>query len=138
MGDWRIIQITGTCAQRHIKILDSRIRCPDSAHTPRDSERWNDFVEGPLSMHPKGNHLPGSRYVDWVRKTIDYCGLCFERNYTLDDIEHFLWKLAGIAPSLCLKVHCGGDFQNPECIATFHLIDGHVSRLKPEIVWLPV
>ncbi len=46
------------------------------------------------------------------------CGNCFERDFGVEDIADHLRILAGVAPSLSLKVHCGDDWEAVGCIAT--------------------
>lgn len=54
------------------------------------------------------------------------CGNLAERDYTVADVAEVLVELAGLAPSLRVKVHCGGDNETTGCVATIAVADGTV------------
>lgn len=56
-----------------------------------------------------------------------------ERGYDTADIASTLVDLMAVAPSLELKVHCGGDYESTECVATVTAFGGVASVGVPEI-----
>lgn len=74
---------------------------------------------------------------NWASETINAIGNLIERNYTVDDVAEALKRLAGVAPSLAVKVHCGGDWESLDCVATVTLVDNEVTVGSPEMLKIP-
>jgi hypothetical protein len=64
---------------------------------------------------------------------IDIVGNLAERDYSIEAVAKQLEKLAKIAPSLRVKIHCGGDYESTVCINTVILENGVVEIRQPEI-----
>jgi len=116
MGNWRTVQIEGTCAATDIAALRQYLAagCEDP--------RW-----GPL-------HCGGACGLpNWADEEINVCGNLGERGFTPEDLRDELLKLCGVAPSLAVDVHCGGDYEDTKCVATVHLERGRSVVLDPQI-----
>jgi hypothetical protein len=68
----------------------------------------------------------------WPAETVSRCGNLHERNYSVQDVARALEALVHVAPSMLLKVHCGGDWESEECVATISVGEGLVVVGKPE------
>jgi hypothetical protein len=123
MGNWRTVIVEGTCAEHDVaplrEFLDGDWRGPkgDAALTSY----------GPLTMST-GLCALGK----WPAATILASGNLAERDYTPEDVAEHLRRCAEVAPSLTVKVHCGGEWEADECVATVHLHDGVVHIGPPE------
>jgi hypothetical protein len=124
MGNWRTVNITGTIDERHIGPL--RARLAYDYDTPGGFDNF-----GPLSFSPERPSLCG--LGDWVRPVVNACGNLAERDYSVGDVAGELEKLVVIAPSMLLKVHCGGDWESGECVATISVGEGIVATGPPEV-----
>ncbi len=69
----------------------------------------------------------------WAAKTIDASGNLAERDYSVESVAKTLEDLAKVVPSLAVKVHCGGDYEDKTCINTITLADGKATIGKPEV-----
>jgi hypothetical protein len=123
MGNWRTVNITGSVDPAGVPVLRARLTydmCGD------------DFgAFGPLSFDPS---TPGLCSLgDWVRPVVSACGNLAERDYTVADVAAVLVELAALAPSLRLKVHCGGDWESTACVATITVENGGVTVGPPEV-----
>ncbi len=117
MGNWRTVQIVGTCGEQDIPALSNALT------VDRDYKNFH------CLSHTGG--LAG--LPDWARTKFDCVGNLAERDYDVEDVARQLGKLAAIAPSLTLKIHCGGDYEDKQCIATIALANGQVAIGEPEI-----
>jgi hypothetical protein len=68
----------------------------------------------------------------WPAETVSRCGNLHERDYSVRDVAKALEVLVHIAPSMLLKVHCGGEYESGECVATISVGEGLVVVGKPE------
>lgn len=121
MGNWRTVVVIGTVDKSEVEALQQRVTYTDAD--------WNNF--GPLSYNPQRPSLFGLCY--WVGPTIVAAGNLAERDYSVERVADELTKFLAIAPSLNLKVHCGGDWESEQCIATITVEDGVVEIGKPEV-----
>ena len=85
---------------------------------------------GPLSFNPERPGLCG--LGDWPAERVDRCGNLAERDYSVEDVAEELRRLVHIAPSMLLKVHCGGEYESEECVATISVGEGVVAVGGPE------
>lgn len=124
MGNWRTVEMHGACPADQVESLRKYITLP-----PR-VEDWNsDFQEGPLSF--MGISLCG--LGDWPAEAINAYGNLFERDYAVEDVAAHLMRIVdNAAPGLTLTVHCGGDNESKECIATIEVADGEVEICAPK------
>lgn len=72
---------------------------------------------------------------NWAAEQIDVVGNLAERNYGPDAVAAALTTLKTVAPSLRVKVHCGGDYEDPDCVATVTLADT-ASVGPPEVTYV--
>ena len=122
MGNWRTVNIVGRCDEKDVLKLKDVISWDISG----DSEFY------PLS-HTKGIcSLPM-----WALKNISVVGNLAERDYSLKSVAECLDELLLIAPSLDVVIHCGGDYESMDCIATIKIIDDKSTICDPEIDSLP-
>jgi hypothetical protein len=70
---------------------------------------------------------------DWTAETVQACGNLSERDYTVEDVAQTLRQMAAVVPSLQAKVHCGGDYESEDCVATITVTDGVVSVGPAEV-----
>lgn len=73
---------------------------------------------------------------DWPALRMDVVGNLPGHGYTIDEIAEVLLWAAAFAPTLTLKVHCGGDHEDPEVVATITVEDLEVTVGPPEIARL--
>lgn len=125
MGNWRTVNITGAIAEAEIPALRERLGY---------SHRRGFLSEqqfGPLSFNIDKPSLCGIN--DWVRPQVSAVGNLAERDYTPEDVRDELQELLAIAPSMMLTVHCGGDYESEECVATIRTGEGLAVLLPPEV-----
>lgn len=123
MGNWRTVNIAGSVEPADVPAL--RARLTYDLH-------GGDFRSfGPLSFDPSTPGLAG--LGDWVSPQISACGNLAERDYSVADVATVLAELATLAPSLRLKVHCGGDWESTTCVATITVGSGGVAVGPPEV-----
>lgn len=120
MGNWRTVMISGSVAADEVPALLAAVR-----YTDKD---WDNF--GPLA-YGQTPSLCGLH--DWVRPTVQAAGNLAERDYGPEDVAEHLRKLLAVAPSLRVKVHCGADWEKPECVATVTVSRGAVTVGPPEV-----
>jgi hypothetical protein len=121
VGNWRTVNMGGTVNADEVPALRARLTYADDA--------WDNF--GPLSFAPDRPALCG--LGDWVKSVVDVRGNLAERDYGVADVATVLAELAELAPSLRLKVHCGGDWESAECVATITVRDGGVAVGPAEV-----
>lgn len=124
MGDWMTVTIVGS--------ID-----------PAEAEPARGFIDvGPMEAGWKGFHclcyygpsLCGlGQWIPAEGGQIQAVGNLSERNYGTDDIAEVLTKLVELAPSLELKVHCGGPYESKDCTATVTAHEGKVTVGPPEV-----
>lgn len=122
MGNWRRVRIVGTCAPAEVSAL---LEATAEPNLEDRSERRE------YHCLTRGSGIMGLH--DWPAEHMDVTGCLAERDYTVDDVAARLTKLLAVAPSLTLRVHCGGDYESEECIATIVVGDGTVLVGNPEV-----
>lgn len=120
MGNWRTVQIVGTCAAAEVPALGRAL------NPGPDYRNFHCLVNGGLFGLP-----------NWAAEQISVIGNLAERGYDPDAVARTLTKLAAVAPSLAVKVHCGGDYEAAECVATVTLAGGVATMGPPEIAAIP-
>jgi len=126
MGNWRTVWIVGTVS-------------PDEVNPLRDKCFFDVGFGGHGEYHCLSFTIPCSccGIDDWVAKKMNRVGNLAERDYAVEDVAKKLEELVKVAPSLDIKVHCGGDFEDKKCVATIIVKDGKVTTVKPEVEILP-
>lgn len=125
MGNWRTVNITGTMSEHDAGMLREYLGYTHDLDDPAFSRF------GPLSFNRQQPGIFGLN--DWVSPSVSACGNLAERDYSVEDVAEELRKLVAIAGTLLLKVHCGGDYESDECIATISVGEGLVVVGKPEV-----
>lgn len=127
MGNWRTCRITGT------------MTAADAARL-RELLDWGDYVSDRHDVPHKAECLsfssatPGLRGLGaWPAERMDRCGNLHERDYSVQDVAEALRVLVRLTPSMLLKVHCGGEWESDECVATISVGEGLVAVGKPEV-----
>lgn len=121
MGNWRTVNIVGQVAEAEVAALRAAL--------VYDLDNWDNF--GPLAFAADRPGLAG--LGDWVRPRISAHGNLAERDYSVEDVAEALRRLLLVAPSLDVRVHCGGDWESEECVATVTASGGQV-RVGPPLV----
>ncbi len=121
MGNWRTVKITGTCPPEQVEALKSAL-AQDSAYSKY----------GPLVY---SQSLCGLGL--WPAKVIDASGNLYERDFSVEDVADHVRELLVVAPGLTLKIHCGGERESKEVIATITVADGAVTIGPAEQAELP-
>lgn len=130
MGNWRTVNITGTMSERNATVLREYLGYPGYWHRDRhDHPAWQHF--GPLSFCRDQPFLAG--IGDWPAPAVNRAGNLAERDYDVEDVAATLRELLPLAGTMLLKVHCGGDWESLECVATISVGEGLVAIGKPEV-----
>lgn len=117
MGNWRTVNITGTCSESEVGKLRNFLAADYG------DPNWNCLMNGGLCG--LGN---------WASTRISAIGNLGERDYSPEDVEDALGDIRQLAaPSLRCKVHCGSDYEDLNCVATVICDDRGVRVEKPEI-----
>lgn len=116
MGNWRTVHIQGTCDAAEVPALRAAIR-------------WGESMEGFHCLTDTGGVMGLN---GWAAETIDAQGNLAERGYSVQQVADTLATLSKVAPSLRVKVHCGGDYEDTKVVATITLADGLVVVGPPE------
>jgi hypothetical protein len=128
MGNWRTVTIVGTIDPADVPAAR------DFVDIGRDN--WDRFhclcYTGP-SLCGLGRWIPVAPPPDGSVVAIEAFGNLSERDYGVDDVAEVLGRLVNVAPSLTLKVHCGGEWESTTCSATVTVQDGVVSVGDPEV-----
>lgn len=90
---------------------------------------WERF--GPLSFNRRSPSLCGLN--DWPAPAVNRSGNLAERDYSVESVAECLRELVKVAPSMLLIVHCGGERESTECVATIRVGEGLVAAGKPEV-----
>ena len=127
MGNWRTVNITGTIARQ--SEVDALRKHLDYGNPGYENGDYSHF--GPLSFNTARPGLTGLGC--WPALRIARRGNLAERDYSVKDVAETLRELVLIAPTMLLKVHCGGDYESDECVATISVGEGLVAIGKPEV-----
>ena len=117
MGNWRTVRVVGTCAD----ITDQgRLRAALAVDYMDDS--WDCLCSGGLCGLP-----------NFGKAEFDVTGNLAERDYEPESVAEHLLKLAKVAPSLECVIHCGGDYEETNCIATVVCVGGETKVTPPMV-----
>lgn len=125
MGNWRTVNVKGSMTREDVAALRAYL---GYSFTPGD-EAMGRF--GPLSFARAQPSICGLN--DWPAETMDRAGNLAERGYSVDAVAEHLRELVDIAGSMLLVVHCGGEYESEECVATIRVGEGLVAVGKPEV-----
>lgn len=112
MGNWMTVNIVGTIAPDDLPAAKAFV------NTGGDHNRHNPLCNYGFSV---------CGLDDWTAEQVQACGNLSDRDYTVEDVAEALRLMVVVVPSLALKVHCGGDYESEDCIATVTVADGVVS-----------
>jgi hypothetical protein len=121
MGDWMSVSVAGSI---------------DPAEAPAAAAFID--IDGDFKkfhcMCFYGPSLSGlGRWIPQQGGQIEAVGNLSERNYGAEDVAEVLRQLVAIAPSLSVKVHCGGEYEDKTCTATVTAHEGQVTVGPPEV-----
>lgn len=125
MGDWRRVQVIGTCGAADTSKLKAHLNCTNHM----DDSMWDRF--GPLSHAGTLGAVP-----NWAREQFDAIGTLAERGFSPEEVKEQLEKLVEIAPSLKCRIHVG-ELTTAKCEATVVVVDGKVEVCDPEVEEVP-
>jgi len=117
VGNWRTVHLQGTCDALEVNALRQAIVTDDKL----------------TNFHCLTGGMGLMGLPVWAAENIDVIGNLAERDYSINDVADALKELALAAPSLKLKAHVGGDYEDPTCIGTVTLAGGEVTQGEPEI-----
>lgn len=132
MGNWMTVTIEGSidpadagAARAFVDITDGTRRFVN--HMDVDWDRFHCLCFCGPSLQGLGLWIPeaGGEFRA--------VGNLAERDYGPESVAETLRGLVAVAPSLRLKVHCGGDYESTDCVATVTVADGTVSLGSPEV-----
>jgi hypothetical protein len=125
MGNWRTVNIVGTMSAEHA----ARLR---EALDYGDYTRMGKMPPGVDCLAFSSVHPGLCGLGAWPAETMNRCGNLHERGYSVEDVAAALRVLVESAPSMLLKVHCGGEYESETCVATISVGEGLVVVGKPE------
>lgn len=128
MGDWMTITMAGAVAADQVEPLRARLRYW-YAEPGQPEYDWSRFT--PLSYNETRPGLCG--IGEWPAETVQARGNLAERDYSVQDVADCLTELVQLAPSMTLKVHCGGPYESTTCTATITVAAGQVTLGPPEV-----
>lgn len=119
MGNWRTVNITGSIDPSEVAELVDYLTW---------DQRSDPHRLGPLTISPAIFTLD-----TWPAPEVNAHGNLFERDYTPQDVADQLHTLTGVAPSMDLVVHCGGEHEDLTCVATITVKAGRVKLWPPQV-----
>jgi hypothetical protein len=125
MGNWRTVNIVGTMSAEHAARLREALDYGDYTLTGKMPPGVDCLAFS--SVHPGLCGLGA-----WPAETMNRCGNLHERDYSVEDVAAALRVLVECAPSMLLKVYCGGEYESETCVATISVGEGLVVVGKPE------
>jgi hypothetical protein len=125
VGNWRTVNIMGTMSAEHAALLREALDYGDYALTGKMPPGADCLAFS--SVHPGLCGLGA-----WPAENMNRCGNLHERDYSVQDVAEALKVLVLFAPSMLLKVHCGGEYESQTCVATISVGEGLVVVGKPE------
>ena len=135
MGNWRTVLISGTMSVDHAEDLRWLLDTGESWESQHYREVW----DSPYACLSYNRRRPGLAGLgDWPGAVVgDRIGNLAERDFDVEDVAKALEALVHHAPTMLLKVHCGGEWEDRECVATISVGEGLVVTGPPEIATLP-
>jgi len=117
MGNWRFVNIEGTCDLSDVPALRASLTVD------------RDYTD----MHALSNTGGLAGLPDWSGERISAQGNLAERGYDEECVLECLEGIAKKAPSLAVRIHMGGDNEGRECVATVTLVGGKATVGKPGV-----
>jgi len=124
MGNWRSVEISGSCPADQVQGLRVAATAPD----------WLEENTGNRIEHCLLESRSLCGLGAWTSEKIEANGNLYERDFSIANVADALRFLSAAAPELEMVVHCGGDWESRECVATVRLKDGVVHVGDPEIL----
>lgn len=118
MGNWMTVNIVGSIAAADLPAAKAFVNTGD------DYNRFHPLCHDGFSFYGLG---------DWTAENIQACGNLSERDYTVEDVAATLRQMVAVVSSLRVKVHCGGDYESEDCVATVTVADGVVTVGPAEV-----
>jgi hypothetical protein len=132
VGNWRTVNIVGTMTAEHAAVLLDLLDYGD--YSGDDDERYSRVWGAPYACLGFSSARPGLCGLGaWPAAQMNRAGNLAERDYSVQDVAGALRALVAVAPSMLLKVHCGGDWESDECVATVSAGEGIVAVGPPEV-----
>jgi len=114
MGNWRSVDIEGKIAPEDLGAARGFVNVGE------DWGRFHCLCNAGFSLCGLG---------DWVREEVSTTGNLSGRDYSIQDIAQTLAEMQTRVPSLELKVHCGGDWEDSKCVNTITVRPGAKVRV---------
>jgi hypothetical protein len=131
VGNWRTVNIVGTMTAEHAGTLLDLLNYGD--YHGGDQERYRRVWGSPCACLAFSLSRPGLCGLGgWPAEHVSRCGNLAERGFDVEDVAAALRALVHVAPSMLLKVHCGGEYESTECVATVSVGEGLVVVGRPE------
>lgn len=121
MGDWRRVQVEGTCGADDVERL--RLLLGVSFET----DEWDCLCSGGICGLPNFGGMERFSVIG---------NLC-ERDYDEHGVAEHLTALLKECPSLSCKIHVGSSHEEPECVATVVACNGKVLIRPADIKEVP-
>lgn len=103
MGNWRRVEIEGTCEPEHVPALKEALSFDITQ--PGTKEFHCLMATGGVMSLP-----------NWAAEHIDAVGNLAERDYGISDVVTTLASLCFQAPSLNVRIKIGGDYESDQCV----------------------
>lgn len=129
MGNWRTVNMTGSMSERDAQALREYLGYRSYRFRDREDPALARF--GPLSFCRDQPSLYGIN--DWPAAQVSAIGNLAERDYSPQDVAEHLRELLDVAGSMMMTVHCGGDYESTQCVATIRTGKGLVVISDPEV-----
>jgi hypothetical protein len=130
MGNWMTVMIEGEIPADEVGPLTDWLQGPRFDGGSLDDPEWERV--GPLTI---SGGLAG--LGAWPAETVMRIGNCYERDYTPESVADQLRAAMAVAPGMDLKVHCGGDYESSDVIASVLARGGEVGVGEPSRARLP-
>lgn len=121
MGNWCTVTVVGEIGPADAEAARAFIA------TGEDWDRFHCLCFYGFSLGGLGQWIPAQGGA------FTAVGNLSERNYGPDSVAETLQEMVVLAPSLKVKVHCGGDYESTTCVATVTAAGGEVTVGAPEV-----
>lgn len=131
MGNWRTVHLQGSVS------VDDHPALVKYLHEGYESSEWGCLHSGGLG----GLQNWAREHAEDERGRVKFWsfGNLGERDFTPEDVAAEIRRIKDqVAPSLIVRVDCGGDYEDLTCVATVLVgEDDSVAVLPPMVGWLP-
>lgn len=131
MGNWRTVHLQGSVS------VDDHPALVKYLHEGYESPEWGCLHSGGLFGLQNWARMnaedEGKRVKFWSYGNLG------ERDFTPEDVAEAVRRIKDqVAPSLIVRIDCGGDYEDLDCVATVLVgEDGTVAVLPPMVDRLP-